>query len=166
MFCCCITSKCKYNRRCISKWLLHIVHNIRYNIKELLRCNDTSGKFSSKKLCCLLCKNRFIKSLFLISTTVCLFCIRHCKHIGRIYTTWQEWLHSLICGLHFRHDFFQSIMNLICPVFQGLAFIRMKFRFPVSVNLKLSILPDQIASRQQFFQSTEKCIFSGNIGQT
>ena len=90
MFCCCVTSKCKYNRRCISKRLLHIVHYIRYNIKELLRSNDTSGEFSSKKLCCLLCKNRFIKSFLFITTGICLLCVRHCKYIGRINSARQE----------------------------------------------------------------------------
>ena len=56
-------------------------------------------------------------------------------------------------------------MDLICPVFQRFALVRLKLWSPVSVNFHFSILPDQITSRHQLFQTFEERILTGHIGQ-
>ena len=56
-------------------------------------------------------------------------------------------------------------MDLICPGFQRFALVRLKLWSPVSVNFHFSILPDQITSRQKLFQTFEKGILTGTIGQ-
>ena len=56
VFCGCIAGNGKYDRRCISKRLFHIVHNIWYDIKILLWCDLADRMFSSEKFRCLFCK--------------------------------------------------------------------------------------------------------------
>ena len=53
VFCGRIAGNGKYDRGGIAKRLLHVVHNIRYDIKILLWCDLADRMFSSEKFCCL-----------------------------------------------------------------------------------------------------------------
>ena len=56
-------------------------------------------------------------------------------------------------------------MDLVRPLFQRPALVRTECRSPVPLDQEFPILPDQIMSRHQFFQPTEKCILSRHISQ-
>ena len=56
-------------------------------------------------------------------------------------------------------------MDLICPLLQCTAIVRMKLRHPITLYRKLSVLPYKIPARKQLFQTAEKCIFARHISK-
>ena len=156
----------KGNGRGIAQRLFHVLHDIRDNVKIVLRCNAAAAVAAPQNVSRLFCQAGLVKPGFIISAGIRHLHIGYRQHIGGIHAAGQEGVSLLLRILDLRHNGLQCRVDLIRPFIEGPGLIRREGRRIIPCDTDLSVrLPDQVPAGHQFFNALEEGILARNIGQ-
>ena len=86
----CKAAERKDDRGSVTERLLHVVHDIRYDIEILLRGDLCNGMLHTEQLRCFGSNARFVEAFLVIAAGICTLCIGHRQHIRGIDAAGQE----------------------------------------------------------------------------
>ena len=151
--------------RSIAERLLHIVHNVGYDIEILLGSYLAAVVLSAEDISGLLCKSALVKTFFIVATGICYLCIGHRQHVRRINAARKETFCNLAVFFNLREDVLNSGVYLVSPIFKRLALIWVELGVPVTGDLCLSVFMYKIMTGHQFLHTLEECVLACNICQ-